>query len=125
MSILAGIVNILTGGIVDKVVDLGKAYFNKQITEAELRAQVEIAVTQSASAALESVQATVRSSPVIQRAYAFTVWLLCAVLAWYWLGASAFKVATGVDWPVPPIDPMQAHVLLGALLVGSPLVFRR
>ena len=120
----AKIFSVITGGLADKLVELGKAYFAKEISEEEYRAAVQVETQKAAVAMVESVQATVRSSPVIQRAYALTVYCLIFVLVWYWLGAPAFQVATGATWPEPPISLGWAHGLLGLLLTGSRLVYK-
>lgn len=136
MSILTTLVNFVTGGLVDKVLDLGKAYFAKQISQAEFESRVKIAAQETASqieahwaqAAAEiakSTQATLAASPVLQRAYAIVLFLQLFVLVWYQLGAPAYQVITGTAWPSPGASVEWAYLLIGAMVGAGPFVFRR
>lgn len=133
---IAAIVKILTGGLVDKVFDLGKAYMAKQISEAEFRSRVEIAAQETAAEIEQSwakaatdtakaTQATIAKSPVLQRAWAATLFLQVFVLCWYQLGAPAFQVITGVAWPDPGVSLEWAYLLVATMLGAGPLVLRR
>lgn len=126
---IAAIVKILTGGLVDKVTDLAKAYFNKEISEAQFEAEVEKAKADAEARAItaftESVHATIRTSPAIQRAYAATLFLQVAVLVWYQMGAPAYQVITGTDWPSPGVTLEWAYLLIGAMVGAGPLIMRR
>ena len=133
---IGAILQFLTGGLVDKITDLGKAYLQRQVSEAEFRAEVEKA-TQEAAAKIEEgwakaatqitaeVQASIRQSPVLQRAYAVTLFLQLFVLVWYQLGAPAYQVITGTAWPDHVADIEWAYLLIGAMVGAGPLVFRR
>lgn len=133
---IAILAKLLTGGLLDRVLGLYDSYIKKEISEAEFRSRVEIA-TQETEKAVEtawadaaakmadSVQATVRVSPVIQRAYAAVMFLQLAVLSWYQIGAPAFQVITGTPWPHPGIVIEWSYALLAVTLGAGPLVLRR
>lgn len=136
MTILASIVNWVTGGLVDKVVDLGKAYFNKEISEAQFEAEVKKAASETAAkieqswadaakSIAASTQETLRASPILQRAWSSVLFLEVAVLVWYQIGAPAFAVITGEQWPAPGVVLEWAYLLIGAQLGAGPFVFRR
>jgi hypothetical protein len=127
---IAAIIKILTGGLVDKVVDLAKSYFvDKAISEAQFEAEVEKAKVDAEARAItaftESVHATIRTSPAIQRAYAATLFLQIVVLLWYQLGAPAYLVITGTPWPSPGVELEWAYLLVGAMVGAGPLIMRR
>jgi hypothetical protein len=133
--ILDKIVSILTGGLVDKIADVAKSYFNKQISEAEFRSRVEIAM-QDASKEVEKAwldaatkqyaefQQTARQSPVIARAYAAVIVSQLFVLLWYQWGASAFMLITGQGWPSAGATVDWAYAILALCLGGGAFVFR-
>jgi hypothetical protein len=134
--VIAAIVKILTGGLVDRVFDLGKAYMAKQISEAEFRSRVEIAAQETAAEIEQSwakaatdtakaTQATLAKSPVLQRAWAAVLFLQVFVLCWYQIGAPAFQVITGTAWPNPGISLEWAYLLVATMLGAGPLVLRR
>jgi len=134
--VINAIVNFITGGLVDKVLDLGKAYLTKQISQAEFEAQVKIAASETAAKVEESwaeaaakinssTQSTVRASRIMQRAWASTMMLQLFVLAWYQIGAPAYLVITGTPWPDPGATVEWAYLLLGAMLGAGPFVFKR
>lgn len=135
-AILAALVQFLTGGLVDKVVGLGQAYFQKQISQAEFESRVRIAAEEAAArveadwarAATEisgQVQATLRASVVLQRTYAAVLFLQLGVLLWYQIGAPAYLVITGQPWPDPGVTLEWAYLLVGAQIGAGPLVFRQ
>jgi hypothetical protein len=134
--VINAIVNFITGGLVDKVLDLGKAYLTKQISQAEFESKVKIAAQETAAKVEESwaeaaakinssTQSTVRSSRILQRAWASTMMLQLFVLAWYQIGAPAYLVLTGTPWPDPGATVEWAYLLLGAMLGAGPFVFKR
>jgi hypothetical protein len=134
--VIAAIVKLLTGGFLDRITDLGKLYFQKQISEAEFRSRVEVeaqataakiesAWAQAATDTARATQATVAASPVLQRAWAAVLLLQVAILAWYQIGAPAFQVITGQAWPHPGVVLEWAYLLIGVQLGAGPLVFRR
>lgn len=135
-GILLGLVNWLTGGFADKIIDLGKAYFEKQISEAEFEAGVRKSAQETAAKieaswadAAKSIAAStgdmVKSSPILQRAWAAVLFLQVAVLVWYQVGAGAFDVITGTAWPDPGVRLEWAYLLIGAMVGAGPLVFGR
>lgn len=133
---IGAILQFLTGGLVDKITDLGKAYLQRQVSEAEFRAEVEKA-TQEAAAKIEDgwakaatqitaeVQASIRQSPVLQRAYAVTLFLQLAVLVFYQVGAPAYQVITGTAWPSPGVSLEWAYLLVAAMIGAGPLIVGR
>lgn len=133
---IAAIVKLLTGGLVDRVLDLGQAYFRKEISQAEFEASVKIAAqetaakveaswAQAASEAAKATHASLSSSPVLQRAWAATLFLQVVVLVWYQLGAPAFQLITGVPWPHPGISLEWAYLLVATMIGAGPLVLRK
>jgi len=134
--VIGAILQFLTGGLVDKITDLGKAYLQRQVSEAEFRAEVEKA-TQEAAAKIEEgwakaatqitaeVQASIRQSPVLQRAYAVTLFLQLAVLVFYQVGAPAYQVITGTAWPSPGVSLEWAYLLVAAMIGAGPLIVGR
>jgi len=134
--VIGAILQFLTGGLVDKITDLGKAYLQRQVSEAEFRAEVEKA-TQEAAAKIEEgwakaatqitaeVQASIRQSPVLQRAYAVTLFLQLAVLVFYQVGAPAYAVITGTAWPSPGVSLEWAYLLVAAMIGAGPLIVGR
>lgn len=136
MSIITAIVGYLTGGFVDKIVDLGKAYFQKETDQAEFESKVRIAA-QEAAAEVEkgwaqataditkSVQSTLAASPILQRAWASVMFLEVTVLVWYQIGAPAYRVITGVPWPEPGISLEWAYLLIASMIGAGPFVFKR
>lgn len=134
--ILGVLTKIISGGILDKVIDVYQEYRRGEITKAEFDAKVKIAGkdveaqiekiwAESAAKITESVQATVRSSPVIQRAYAIVLFMQLFVLVWYQLGAPAFRLLSGVNWPEPMASIEWAYLLIAAMIGAGPLVLRR
>jgi len=134
--VIAAIVKLLTGGLVDKVLDLGQAYFRKEISQAEFESRVKIAAqetaakveeswAEAAAATAKATQATLAKSPVLQRAWAAVLFLQVTALFWYQVGAPAFYLATGVPWPDPGISLEWAYLLVMAMIGAGPLVLRR
>lgn len=133
---LGALLKWLTGGFVDKLVGLGESYFQKQISEAQFKAEVEKAAAEAATktetawadAAAKIAASTgdmVKSSPTLQRAWAATLFLQVSVLVWFQVGAGAFEVITGRAWPNPGVTLEYAYLLIGAMIGAGPLVFKR
>jgi exo-beta-1,3-glucanase (GH17 family) len=134
--VISTIVGWVTGGLVDKVLEVYRLHKQGKISEAEFEAKVKIAAQETAAKVEESwaeasasiaraTQATLKSSPLLQRAWAVTIFLQLVVLVWYQLGAPAYLVITGTAWPSPGTTVEWAYLLLGAMLGAGPLVFRR
>jgi len=133
---LSSILSWLTGGFVDKLVGLGNAYFQKQISQAEFESRVKIAA-QEASAKIEaswadaakgisaSTNDMLKATPVMQRAFAIVLFLQVFVLVFYQIVAPAFHVITGTAWPSPGVTLEWAYLLVGAMVGAGPFVFRR
>jgi hypothetical protein len=134
--VIAAIVKLLTGGLVDRVLDLGQAYFKKEIDKAEFEARVKIAAQDTAakveaswaeaSASIaRATQSTLKASPILQRAWASVLFLQTAVLVFYQIGAPAYQVITGTPWPSPGISLEWAYLLVAAMIGAGPLVMRK
>ncbi len=133
---ITAILNVITGGLFKTVTDLGQAYFNKEISredfesriaiaQSEAQKAIEVAWAQASAQMTESAQATVRASPVIQRAYAGVMFIEVAILAWFQIGTSAYEILTGTPWPTPIINVDYAYLLVAATLGAGPFVFRK
>lgn len=133
---IGAILSWLTGGFADKLVSLGQAYFQKQITQAQFEAEVKKAAQEAATkteqawadASAKIAASTgdmVKSSPILQRAWAAVLFLQVVVLVFYQLGAPAFAVITGRAWPDPGVSLEWAYLLIGAMIGAGPFVFRR
>jgi hypothetical protein len=134
--VIAGIVKILTSGLVDRVFGAWDAYLKKEISEAEFKSRVEIAQreatakieaewAQAAADIATATHASLSSSRILQRAWASVLFLQAAVLVWYQVGAPAFQLITGVAWPNPGVSLEWAYLLVGAMIGAGPLVMRR
>lgn len=122
---LAIVGKILTGGFLDKVFDAINLYQQGKITEAEFQSNIEIATKEAETKIVESVQSTIRSSKVIQKAYAITLFTQVFVLVWYQLGVPAFNIVTGAAWPAPGASIEWAYLLVAAMIGAGPLVYRK
>jgi hypothetical protein len=133
--VIGAILNVLTGKVLDKVTGVFELYLKKQISEAEFRSRVEIAVqetvretekawTEVAAKQYAEFQQTVRQSPVIARAFAAVIVTQLFVLLWYQWGASAFLLVTGTAWPSAGATVDWAYAILALCLGGGAFVFR-
>jgi hypothetical protein len=134
--LIAAIVKFLTGGLVDKVLDLGQAYFRKEISEAEFESRVRIAAqdtaakveqswAEAAAKIAASTQDALKAAPLLQRAWAAVLFLQVTVLVFYQIVAPAYQVITGTAWPDPGVTLEYAYLLVGAMIGAGPLVMRR
>ena len=133
---IAAIIKILTGGLLDKVLDLGRVYITSQTDRADFEKQVRIAAGETAAKVQEawaesaakiaaSTQDALKASPILQRAYAIVLFLQLFILVWYQLGAPAYQVITGTPWPAPMASIEWAYLLIGAMVGAGPFVFKR
>jgi hypothetical protein len=133
--ILAAIAKILTGGLLDKITGLADSYLKGQITKAEFEAKVKIEAgkaqaeleqewVKASTAQYESFQTTLRTSDILQRAYAMVMISQLFVLLWYQWGASAFKLVTDVVWPSPGATIEWAYLLVGGAMGLGPVTSR-
>lgn len=132
---IAAIVKLLTGGLVDKVLDLGQAYFRKEISQSEFESRIKIAAQETAAKVEASwaqatadvakvTHASLGKSAILQRAWAAVLFLQASVLVWYQIGAPAFQVITGTKWPDPGVSLEWAYLLVAAMIGAGPLVIR-
>jgi hypothetical protein len=126
----------ITGDLVGQVMEVYRLHKQGKVSEAEFKSRIEISAQETAakveaswaeasSSIARATQATLKSSPILQRAWAVTIFFQLLVLVWYQIGASAFLVITGTPWPNPGATVEWAYLLLGAMLGAGPLVFRR
>lgn len=129
------IIGWVTGGLVDKILEAYRLHQQGKISEAEFQSRVQVASQETASrieaswaqAAAETAkatQATLAASPVLQRAWASTLFLQVFVLVWYQIGAPAYAVITGSTWPSPGVTLEWAYLLVATMIGAGPLVFR-
>jgi hypothetical protein len=133
---IAAIVKLLTGGLLDKILDIGKQYLTNERDRADFEKQVRIAAqdaaakmeetwAQAATEAAKATNETVKASPILQRAWAAVLFLQVAVLVWYQIGSPAYQVITGTAWPSPGVTLEWAYLLVATILGAGPLVLRR
>lgn len=133
---IAAIIKLLTGGLLDKVLDLGRTYITSQTDRAEFEKQVRIAA-QDAEAKAEqawadaatkitaSTQDTLKASAILQRAFSIVLFMQLFVLVWYQVGTPCFEIITGRPWPAPGASIEWAYLLIGAMVGAGPFVFKR
>lgn len=130
------LLKVLAAPFVDRVAGLAELYVKKQISADELKAKIQEATVETfaevekawadvAARQYAGFQQTVRSSPVVARAYAAVIVTQLFVLLWYQWGASAFLLVTGQAWPSAGATVDWAYALLALCLGGGALVFRR
>jgi hypothetical protein len=126
----------IVGKLTDSLTDVAKAYFNKEISEAEFKSRTAIAVQESfrdvekswaeASAKIaDSTQESLRSSVVLQRGWVAVLFLQLVVLLWYQVGTPVYEIMAGEKWPEPMASIEWAYLLIGAQIGSGPLIFRR
>lgn len=136
IGVAAFLAKLLTGGILDKILEAYKLREDGKISQAEFDSRVQIATQENAAKIEESwaeasasiaraTQSTLKASPILQRAWAVTIFLQLVVLVWYQIGAPAYLVLTGTPWPDPGATVEWAYLLLGAMLGAGPFVFKR
>jgi hypothetical protein len=134
--VIAAIVKLLTGGLVDRVLDIGQAYLKKEIDKAEFESRVRIAAEETAAkveaswadataSVARATQSTLKSSAILQRAWAAVMFLQVTVLVFYQIGAPAFEIITGTAWPDPGISLEWAYLLIATMIGAGPLVLRK
>lgn len=132
---IGAILSALTGSVLDKVTGVFELYLKKQISEAEFKSRVQIAVQETvketekqwadlAAKQYSEFQQTVRSSEIVQRAYVAVIVTQLAVLVFYQWGASAFVLITGQAWPSAGATVDWAYAILALCLGGGAFVFR-
>jgi hypothetical protein len=122
--------DLFLGPVLDRlfgtVKDLGGKYLDKQISKQEMDAAIEQAriaaekdfeqaIIKAQEAMFEDVQVTVRTTPIIARAYAAVLALAAFVWVWSIIGVGAFKVIAGEAWPL--LDQSWAVASSSALIM--------
>lgn len=122
---IAGVIaKILTGGLLDKLLEAYKLRQDGKISEAEFRAQVQIAAEETAAETARATHDSLGKSAILQRAWAATLFLQVGVLVFYQLIAPGFQIVTGTAWPNPGISLEWAYLLVAAMIGAGPLVMR-
>lgn len=122
---IAGVIaKILTGGLLDKLLEAYKLRQDGKISEAEFRAQVQIAAEETAAETTKATHDSLGKSAILQRAWAATLFLQVGVLVFYQLIAPGFQIVTGTAWPNPGISLEWAYLLVAAMIGAGPLVMR-
>ena len=133
--IIKALLDIIAGPFIDKIAGIAQGYFNKQISEAEFKAevqkatldtfsQVETAWAEASTKQYESFQQTARSNSTVARAYVVVIVTQLFVLVWYQWGASAFELLTGTPWPKADATVDWAYAILALCLGGGAFVMR-
>jgi hypothetical protein len=122
--------DLFLGPVLDRlfgtVRDLGTRYLDKQISkqemdaaieQARLKAQsdIELAMLKTEEALQAQVQETIRTTPVVARAYAAVLSIALVVWVWSILGVGAFRVISGDPWPL--LDQSWAVASSSALII--------
>lgn len=130
------IAKYLTGDFLGKLLELYKLKEQGKVSQAEFDSRVRIAAeeagarieaswAQAAADTAKATQATLKASPILQRAWAATLFLQVSVLVFYQIGAPAFQVMTGAAWPSPGVALEWSYLLIATMLGAGPLVLRR
>jgi hypothetical protein len=123
--VIAGIIaKVLTGGLLDKLLEAYKLRQDGKISEAEFRSRVQIAAEETAQETAKATHDSLGKSAILQRAWAATLFLQVAVLVFYQIVAPAYQVVTGTAWPDPGISLEWAYFLVAAMIGAGPLVTR-
>lgn len=138
---LATIFNVIGGSLVDSllknVTGIFKAYFEKQITEAQLREQllsnlltavkeVEVAHADSLSKTYASFMQTLAQSKLMQVMWASVVGTQLFVLTWHQFGIPllCYHVGKMACYPSSGTTVEWAYLLLAACLGMGPVILR-
>lgn len=122
---IAGVIaKILTGGILDKLLEAYKLRQEGKISEAEFRSRVQIAAEETAAETAKATHDSLGKSAILQRAWAATLFLQVTVLVFYQIVAPAYQIITGGSWPDPGVTLEWAYLLVAAMIGAGPLVMR-
>ena len=134
-KLIAGAVSGVLQGVFGRVMDSVDLYMKKQITEAELKSRleqlriesatdIEKATLEAATKSFAEFQGTVRTSPIVQRAYVAVMVSQLFVLIWAQLLGPVLTAAGWSSVAVPADGVNAALWLLVLCLGGGPFVFR-
>lgn len=122
---IAGVIaKILTGGILDKLLEAYKLRQEGKISEAEFRSRVQIAAEETAAETAKATHDSLGKSAILQRAWAATLFLQVTVLVFYQIAAPAYQIITGGSWPDPGVTLEWAYLLVAAMIGAGPLVMK-
>jgi len=128
--VIAAILKFLTGGFVDRIFGIAETYIKTEGDKAKFKSEVQAAANQAAADVekdwakataeiTKSVQDTLKASVILQRAFAITLFLQLFVLVWYQIGAAAYQVITGTEWPAPLVPIEWAYALVGGMVAPA------
>lgn len=137
-SILAALGSSAFSSLLAPITDIVKSFMSKEISEAEAAeklasaitewsARVEIAHAETVSKTFESFQQTLRSSSIVQHAWAFLFYSQTVVLVWHQFGIPAllfFVYEPGTRYPSSGGTVEWAYLLLGFMLGASSLMLK-
>ena len=90
---IAGVIaKILTGGILDKLLEAYKLRQEGKISEAEFRSRVQIAAEETAAETAKATHDSLGKSAILQRAWAATLFVQVTVLVFYQIAAPAYQI---------------------------------
>lgn len=118
------IAKILTGGLLDKLLEAYKLRQEGKISEAEFRSRVQVSAEETAAETTKAIHDSLGKSVILQRAWAATLFLQVSVLVFYQLIAPAFQIVTGEAWPNPGVSLEWAYLLVAAMIGAGPLVMK-
>jgi len=140
MPILSTIMSLIIGPLLDKLIgpltDCYKAYINKQITEAQLReqiqalmvnaySQIEVEHSETLGKTYASFMQAATQSKLLQAVWAFVTISQATMLLWFQIGIPAIVAVGLVDrWPSSGDTAQWAYALVGACVGMGPLVLR-
>lgn len=145
MSIVATVLGMVGGKFAEalfgNVRGIFESYFNKQITEAEVKAkvqealvkswsEVEVANAESISKTYESFQVTMRQSKLVQIMWALVVGSQLLVLIWHQVGipyATMVMRETDPNWFYPSSGSTVewAYALLGSMFGVAVMLYKQ
>lgn len=134
-ALLAALSGPLVDGLLGRITALVQSYLNKELSQAQLRAELERALL-AAAAEVEKQHAetlaksyaaflaTTRHSPLLQRAFAAVIYSQLGVLLWHQLGIPAYVAIAGRVYPSSGTTVEWAYLLLAACLGLGSVVLR-
>lgn len=131
----SSIIKQFAEGLVGKITGAFEAYFQKQITEAQLKAQVteaalqtfkevEVSANETLAKTYASFMGAAANNSLIRSVWAAVVLSQLAVLLWHQVGIPAYVHFSGHSWPSSGTTVEWAYLLVAALCGLGPLVLR-
>jgi hypothetical protein len=134
-AILAGLSGTIVDSLLGRVTGVFESYFNKQITQAELKAKVQAAMLETfaevekanvegISKTYESFMQAAKTSLLMQGVWAATVISQLLVLLWHQAGIPALVYMTGDKYPSSGSTVEWSYALIAACLGFGPMILR-